>query len=164
MESKLVIVMMWACFSSTGAGPMVRIHGICDSNTYIMEILESVVEPYSDELPLAWIYQQDNATIHKSRIVNDYFKEHNWNVMKWPAQSPDINPIENLWTECDKHVKAKMPRTLDELEKAMIESWNMISARRCADLYVYMFILNETNINCAPRALRLKMTVFPANS
>ena len=127
-------VMMWACFSHSGPGPMVRIHGILNAQAYITDILEAVVDPYSEKLPLTWIYQQDNAAIHTAKSVKDFFGHQNWRIMQWPAQSPDLNPIENLWTESNKYVKAKAPRTLDELEKVIIDSWNMISAKTCADL------------------------------
>ncbi|CAG8552720.1 8244_t:CDS:2, partial [Paraglomus occultum] len=42
-------------------------------------------------------FQQDNSPIHKARAITDLFEHHNIRILDWPAYSPNINPIENLW-------------------------------------------------------------------
>ena len=50
---------------------------------------------YFDNRP--YLFQQDNAAIHTARVVNDFFQQHNINVVEWSANSPDLNIIEHVW-------------------------------------------------------------------
>jgi transposase len=46
--------------------------------------------------------------------------------MDWPSNSPDLNPIENLWSIVKRNVEKRMPRNLEDLERMMVEEWNNI--------------------------------------
>ena len=73
------------------------------------------------------MFQQDGATCHTSKSVSEWFTEHKWKVSYWPANSTDLNLIENVWGLKKKAVEKKKPKNLDDLEAAVQEVWNGLS-------------------------------------
>ena len=47
----------------------------------------------------------DNAPCHTAKLLKNYFQQEGIEVMKWPAHSPDQNPIENLWNIIGEKVR-----------------------------------------------------------
>jgi hypothetical protein len=69
-------------------------------------------------------FQQDGARPHTASI--EHVKREFGNVFDWPANSPDLNPIENLWSILQQKVDAKKPQTKNELIQVVFEEWNNI--------------------------------------
>src|SRR6266576_6607223 len=120
-------VMIWGCMTWEGVGYATRIEGRMDGELYrsiLEDELQSSIRHYdlnADDV----IFQQDNDPKHTSKKAKDWFQEHDMNVLKWPAQSPDLNPIEHLWD----HLK----RRLGEYETApngILELWERIEKER----------------------------------
>ena len=59
--------------------------------------------------------------------------------MDWPAQSPDLNPMENLWHELGKKIENKKPTNLDDSWETVSHCWGQISASTSQNLMHYMF-------------------------
>uniref|UniRef100_A0AAZ3P2E4 Tc1-like transposase DDE domain-containing protein n=1 Tax=Oncorhynchus tshawytscha TaxID=74940 RepID=A0AAZ3P2E4_ONCTS len=67
------------------------------------------------KLGCKWVFQMDNDPKHTSKVVAKWLKDNNVKVLEWPSQSPDLNPIENVWAELKKSVRARRPTNLTRL-------------------------------------------------
>lgn len=120
-------LMVWGCFTAHGVGDLHRIVGIMDKHVY-HSVLVHHFRPSANRLfPNGdYIFQQDNDPKHTAIINKDYVKNKNIPTMRWPAQSPDLNPIENLWSILDRRLKDRKVNTLDELFKTLQDGWNKL--------------------------------------
>jgi len=91
------------------------------------DILENVMLPYGrDEMPLVWTFQQDNNSKHTSKKARKWLEQKSIRGMNWPAQSPDLNPIENLWADVKKKVSEAKPNNNDDLWGLVKDPWSKI--------------------------------------
>lgn len=127
-------VMVWGMFSSEGVGPLVRIIGTVNANVYLNLVQQHVIPPLRASPNQPAIFMQDNAPCHTAKRVKDYFEQEDVEVMKWPAQSPDLNPIENLWKIIGDKVRERQPSTVTDLWTKIEQEWNKITPEFCKKL------------------------------
>jgi transposase len=82
------------------------------------------------------IFQQDNAPPHTSKKTMKYFQEQKVSILPWPAHSPDLNPIENIWGMIKKERMSQdhFPTTPDQLILEVMDQWERISITTCEHL------------------------------
>ena len=126
--------MMWGCFASCGTGNIVKVDGIMLKEQY-MKILAENLKTSVDNLNLVdWTFQQDNDPKHTAKIIKTWLTDNQINVLNWPSQSPDLNPIENLWAILKRNVHLRRPANLKELESIAKDEWAKISTETCKNI------------------------------
>ncbi len=113
-------VMIWAAMSSAGVGPLYFLKSTVNTNIY-QEILEHFMLPSADKLygDADFIFQQDLAPAHTAKGTKSWFNDHGVTVLDWPANSPDLNPRENLWSIVKRKMRDTRPNNADDLKAAI---------------------------------------------
>ncbi|KAG1929315.1 hypothetical protein F2P79_023036 [Pimephales promelas] len=131
-------VMVWGIFSWHSLGPLVPIEHRCNATAYLSIVADHVHPFMTTMYPTSdGYFQQDNAPCHKAGIISDWFLEHDneFAVLKWPPQSPDLNPIEHLWDVVEREIRIMdvQPTNLRQLCDAIISTLrgNFMQCRYC---------------------------------
>lgn len=72
------------------------------------------------------IFQQDNDPKHTANKTKQYLLNYHVPTLPWPSQSPDLNPIENLWSILDERVKNRQPSNEEDLFEVIKTAWNAL--------------------------------------
>jgi hypothetical protein len=127
-------VLVWGGISKRGPTPLLIFNGIMDSIFYQNEILQNSLLPFTDcTFPDGFRLYQDNDPKHTSKSTVAFMEENGIPWFKSPAESPDLNPIENLWAEMKHYIASKAkPFTKDELENALQTWWQVnVTVEKC---------------------------------
>ena len=131
-------IMVWGCMTWQGVGFLCRIDGTMDANLYqtiLGDELLATLQWY--KLKKGNIYfQHDNDPKHTAKSTKKWLIDSKIKVLGWPAQSPDLNPIEHLWNEMDRRLRKRplRPRNKDELWDVLQEIWEGIEPEFCQKL------------------------------
>ena len=129
-----VKVHVWGGISKVGATEVCIFEGTMNATLYC-DILEKTLLPFIKDKfhpPIMHRFMQDNDPKHTSRAAQDFFNENNVNWWKTPPESPDMNPIENLWHELKEFVRREVkPRSKEELIEGISTFWDTVDVNKC---------------------------------
>jgi transposase len=128
-------LMLWGCMTWNGVSYAAKVDGRMDGDLYLQILkdeLQHTLQVYGLN-PHDIIFQQDNDPKHTSKKVMEWLEQQGFRTMSWPAQSPDLNPIEHLWS----HLKLRLaeyeiaPTGMDELWERVRAEWMKIPGSEC---------------------------------
>ena len=132
---------VWAGISVLGPTKICIFDGIMDA-PFFVNILWTTLLPFiAEKYPGGHRFMQDNDPKHTSLLARSFYRDEGINWWPTPAESPDINPIENMWHELKEHLRSKVkPHTKDELVQGICEFWKTVNATKCLR-FVYLAIV-----------------------
>jgi len=124
--------MIWAAMSSAGVDPLCFLKSTVNAAIY-QEILEHFMLPSADKLyrDAGFIFQQDFTLAHTAKGTKSWFNDHGVTVLDWPANLPDLNPIENLWGIITKKTRDTRSNIADDLKATIQATWACVTPEQC---------------------------------
>ena len=131
-------VMIWGCFTSRGVGGFCRIDGMMDAKLYQQILHEDLMNTIKVRVfnVKEVIFQQDGDPKHTANSTKRWLKNNKIKVLDWPPQSPDLNSIEHLWNEVDRHLR-HFPGQIsgkEDLWNKIQQVWLEIDVETCTNL------------------------------
>ncbi len=113
-------VMVWGAMSSAGFGPLCFLNSTVNAAIY-HDVLEHFMLPSADKLygDADLIFQQELAPAHTAKGNKNWFNDHGVTVLDWPANSPDLNTINNLWGIVKRKMRDTRPNNEDDLKASI---------------------------------------------
>ncbi len=142
----IVTTLVWGCISAYCMGSLHVLEGTMNAEWYI-KVLEQHMLPSRRR-----VFQQDNAKPHTAAITTAWLRSRRVRVLNWPACSPDLSPIENIWPIIKQKIRQRRPRTLQQLEAYIRQEWDQIPTPKLITLTHNLDA--QTSSNCFEKKRR----------
>ncbi len=121
------------CISAYGMGSLHVLEGTTMNAERYIKVLEQ------DMLPSRrCVFQQDNAKPHTAAFITAWLRSRRVWVLNWPACSPNLSPIENIWRIIKWKICQRRPQTLQQLETYIRQEWDQIPTPKLQKLITSM--------------------------
>lgn len=133
-----VSIMVWGCICFEGMGTLTPVEGNINAAKYIDIIDNNLWPVIARHFPNDdYTFMDDNAPVHRAHQVRDYMEINNIHCTEWPAQSPDLNPIENIWLKLKRDIEPQAINihNRNELIIAVRRAWENIQPAYVQELY-----------------------------
>jgi hypothetical protein len=135
-------VLKWGCIAPKGVGRLHRIQGTMDAALYV-RILQECLLPTMAGMGTTrghMVFQHDNDPKHTAKKTAKWLFDQGIPTLKWPAQSPDLNPIEHVWAELERRLAKypNRPRIKGELWERLQAEWAKLDTGYITRLYESM--------------------------
>ncbi len=129
----------WGCICAYGMGSLHVLEGTMNAERYI-KVLEQHMLPSRRRLfqGRPFVFQQDNAKPHSATITTAWLHSRRVWVLNWPACSPDLSPIENIWRIIKWKIHQRRPQTIQQLETYIRQEWDQIPTPKLQKLITSM--------------------------
>jgi transposase len=135
-------IIAWGCITFEGVGKLIRLNGKVDASKYIQVLRDGLIKTIDNfNFDLREVkFVHDNAPIHTAKSTIDWLRVNKINILDWPACSPDLNPIENLWEIIGQGIRKspEKPKTLDDLWMIIERIWYNMDKDKVRNLYLSM--------------------------
>jgi len=128
-----VKIHIWGGISLRGATKIIMFTGNMNA-IRLGQIFEAGLLPFIREVfPDGHRLYQDNDPKHSSNYINDFFEEHEVDWWVSPPESPDLNPIENIWGSMKQYLRNHFkPKNFSELKEGIQQFWQTLTPEVCS--------------------------------
>ncbi|MBN3285256.1 TC1A transposase, partial [Polyodon spathula] len=121
-------VMVWGCFAGDRVGDLYQVHGKLNQHGCHSILQRHAIPSRLRLVGQFFILQQDNDPKHTSKLsIKVWMEDHQIKTLSWPAQSPDLNPTENLWNVIKRKMDGHKPSNKAELFEFLRQEWHKVT-------------------------------------
>ena len=134
-------IMVWGCITYQGIGTLAFIDGNMNSEKYIKTLDDSIWQVVAKNYGVnTCLFQDDNAPCHRSRLSEEWKHRYQIPQLSWPAQSPDLSPIENVWQLLKNTIKNRLYliHNVNDLKEQLLRAWNEVPLFYIQKLYAIL--------------------------